>query len=251
MRSRRQYRRIAQLEDRRLLKLEKKYARQIARALNEQAIHYIEVGEISNSMFPVIENLYKEQLEYWMPYQYQQLERETKKRSRFFMDRWGGWIQQFVITELVTKVKAIDDVTRNKIKDIVADGAVRGLQHEVIAENIRSAFAPKETIRRGMTIARTETAGAVNAAKEHSSEDWERETGNSLGKLWIHRGAKNPREWHLDLDTGIPIPKEDDFYVFNPETGNGEYMSRPHSEGASAENIINCGCQIIYTRWNN
>lgn len=62
--------------------------------------------------------------------------------------------------------------------------------------------------------------------------------------MWIHRGAKHPRDWHVAMDNGKAIPKIQPFKVSKPSTGGTEDMARPHD--GSPENTINCGCEVIY-----
>ena len=50
------------------------------------------------------------------------------------------------------------------------------------------------------------------------------------------------------MDNGRQIPKKSKFIVTNPDTGKSEEMDYPHDPTASAENVINCGCQVMYVR---
>jgi hypothetical protein len=244
----RNYRRIAQIEDRKAAAAEKKYATAIRKALKQQGEHFILHGEIDNSMYPVIENLYTSLFNEWLPRQWDQLERNVVK-SRFFSQTWLMWIKEFVMTELLAKVTAIDETTRTTLRSIVSEGASSGIQFEEMSEKVRQATSGAIGRRRARMIARTEVGEAINTAKTKSAEDWESETDAKLGKLWIHRGAKDPRDWHVALDNGISIPKEETWTVTNPNTGETDNMKHPHDPSASAGNVINCGCQVIYTRW--
>ena len=244
----RTYRRITQIEDRKAAAAEKKYATAIRKALKQQGEHFLLHGDIDNSMFPVIENLYTSLFNEWLPRQWKQLEGNTVK-SRFFQQEWLRWTKDFVMTDLLTKVTAIDEKTQSILRNIVSEGASSGLDFEDIAELIRKKTSGTIGRNRARTIARTEVGEAINTAKTKSSDDWEAETGTKLGKLWIHRGAKDPRDWHVALDNGVSIRKEDKWSVTNPNTGETDLMAHPHDHNASAGNVINCGCQVIYTRW--
>lgn len=240
---------MAQIEDRKAAAAEKKYATDIRKALKQQGEHFIETGEIDNSMYPVIEDLYTTLFNEWLPRQWSQLERNVIKQTRFFRQDWIRWIRDFVMTDLLTKVTAIDETTRETLRNIVSEGASSGLSFGEISDMIRKATSGDIGRYRARMIARTEVGEAINTAKTKSSDDWEAETGTKLGKLWIHRGAKDPRDWHMMLDNGVAIPKEQTWTVTNPNTGETDNMKHPHDSSASAGNVINCGCQVIYTRW--
>lgn len=255
------YRRLAQIEYRRAAAYEKKYARRIRAALKDQGEHFIATGELSNAMLPVIEEMHEEILRDFLSRQYEQLERDTvtvkrrktgelmHKRERFFNPAWNRWIKDYTMTELLTKVTAIDDTTREMLRAVTAEGASTGATFSQTASAITERTAGRIAQRRARMISRTEVGEAINAAKTKSSDDWAKETGMEQGKLWIHRGAADPRDWHSALDTGIPIKKNETWTVTNPNTGETDYMQYPHDPGASAGNVVNCSCQVIYTRW--
>lgn len=247
----RNYKRIAQIEDRKAASAEKKYANAIRKALKSQGEYFIAHGDIDNSLYPVVEDLYTSLFNEWLPRQWMQLEKGTVKSGNFFLQEWLRWIKEFTMTELLTKVTAIDETTRIMLRAIVADGASDGLRFFEISEKIAQATFGSIGLRRARMIARTEVGEAINTAKKKSSDDYQAETGIELGKIWIHRGAKDPRDWHMELDNGVAIPKEDKWMVHDPNTGITDYMDHPHDHSASAGNVINCGCQVIYTRWKN
>ena len=242
------YRIIAARDDRKTLAFEKKYAKRIRQALLKQVDSYFDSGGLSNHMYEVISDLYREMLTYWMPLEWKRLtndEVSMKGKTGFFLEMWARYINEYILTHIAAKVVGIDNTTRQMIKDKIADGTIRGFEFEIIRDTIMTAFINS---KRAMTIARTEVGQAVNEAKKKSSDDWEEETGQPLSKIWIHRGAKDPRDWHLAMDNGRQIPKKSKFIVTNPDTGKSEEMDYPHDPTASAENVINCGCQVMYVR---
>ena len=48
----------------------------------------------------------------------------------------------------------------------------------------------------------------MNEAKFKGKDDIKEELGEEIWKIWIHRGSKNPRDWHLYLDNGKAIHEE-------------------------------------------
>ena len=100
---------------------------------------------------------------------------------------------------------------------------------------------------RAMRIARTETSAIANLAKAKSAESWagqSEQSGQRQFKMWVHRPSNSPRDNHVFLD-GLIIETNEKFQVV-AENGTVDYMDYPHEENASAENVINCNCQVVY-----
>lgn len=233
---------MASRDARRALYLEKKYATEIRKALRKQMIEYFKNGSMGNQFGTVLKAMYEEQARWWLSHEYSQLTDRVQKSSAFFLPEWDKWIRDFVTTGVAESIVEVDETTKDIVRKIMDDGARSGLQYSEIASNITKRAKSIKTYNRAFTIARTEMGSVINSAKTRSSEDFEIETGLELGKLWIHRGSSDPRDSHLAVDTGIAIPKDAHFIV------DGEMMLRPHDPSASAKNVVNCGCQIVYTR---
>lgn len=249
MRSLQRLNRVKLQQDRKTLAYERKYAKIVRNALREQ----IEYASRNNGVVPdqpmydALIDLYNTVSYDFLQFQYRILDSRLKtKEIGFFLNSWREWIVTYVFTKLAHNVSQINDTTRKKIQEAVAIGVDQGLEWEKIAKLIRDKAADIASVYRSVMIARTETANAANMAKEKSKDDWKQETGETIYKLWIHRFAKEPRSWHQSLDNNRGIPESQAFEVVNPETGNIEYMMRPHSDGASAENVVNCSCQVMY-----
>lgn len=243
--------RMIHIENRLMDSAERKYTRLILSALKEQAESYLNNGYLGNYMYPVIEKLYDDMFRFWMPRQYKQLERDTVKAATtdFFLPDWFRFMQELKLTTIATQVKGIDDVTESAVRDIITEGAKLGLTRGEIAAKVLAVTSKAVGKYRARMIARTELGQAVNLAKTKSAEDWRKASGNKLGKIWIHRGAKHPRDWHQYLDTGRAIPEESKWVVTDPNTLITDNMMFPHDPSASAGNVINCGCQVLYVRW--
>jgi len=241
--------RVKLQQDRKTLAYERKYAKVVRVALREQVEAAINNRGVVDDpiLFNALKGLYESILFDYLQFQYRLLDsRLTVKSVSFFLNPWRTWIQSYVFTSLAQRVTMINDTTRKKIQDIIAIGVDKGLEWDKIAELLRQKTDDIGSVYRSLMIARTETANAANMAKEKSSEDFQSETGEVIYKLWIHRFAKEPRTWHESLDNDVAIPKSQDFMVSVPSSGGIEYMSRPHSSGASAENTVQCSCQVIY-----
>jgi len=251
-------RRLIQIENRRISILERRWAGRLRTALRKQGKNYLKDGELGDGIFEALSEMYKIVSSNYLKEQYSWLQKDVQKMSRFFMG-WELWTAEQIASKLRVAADDIDNTTKKWIRDAeakeverrLAEGIAAGSEVEVLQSAIQHVTDGKIGRSRAKVIARTELGQAVNDAKQKASDDWSDETGARQGKLWVHRGSKDPRSWHLALDTGVPIPKEQPFIVANPDTGVTDYMDRPHDVGASAENVVNCGCTVIFTRWEN
>ena len=242
MQSRSNIKRYIFRSDRILKAYEKMYKKEIHEALKDQARYAIEHNfEIKDTLTPVIERLYEDVGIRMYEYQYQLLD-DTATKS-IFLNTFDVWLKSYLATIIGKRVRNINDTTRLSLKKIIEEGFVGRTLFELTAEKLQQIYA--FSAKRAMMITRTEIGNINNEAKDKSSEDWKRESGNELYKIWIHRGAKDPRDWHVAMDNGKAIPKEQRFTVSTPQ-GTTDYMERPHDQTASAENTINCGCEVIY-----
>lgn len=242
MRSRLNLKRYILRSDRKLKAYEKRYTKIIAKALREQAEHAAKNNfELIDNLTPIIERLYtKVGVDVYMS-QYRLLN-DTIEKS-IFLNTFKVWLKSYLQAEIGERVRNINRTTLDKIKRVIEMGFESRLTFEMtIDELMRIGAFSRERAR---MITRTEIGNINNEAKDRSSEDWRKETGNELYKIWIHRGAKKPRDWHVALDNGKAIPKEQPFIVSAP-TGTTDSMQRPHDRSASPENVINCGCEVLY-----
>ena len=236
-------RRIANIEYRRIVALEKKYTSVIRKALKEQMFQYADTTVLGFQMLESLRNMYEVELNYWLEREYKRLSKDVSKaKDSFFLHTWLDWISEELKILIADKIVNINKTTKGLIKSIIEDGYNRGLTRGEIAKEIKNRATGIETFKRARTIARTELGNAVNLAKSKSVLDFEKETGVEMGKKWIHRGAKDPRDEHILLDNGRVYPKSTPFVAY------GEEIQYPHESGASARNVINCNCQVVYKR---
>ena len=165
-----------------------------------------------------------------------------------FIDAFKIWWTGYVTTVLAEKVTRINETTLGELQNSLGDLIPQSLPFREMADQLANGFA--FSIQRAMTISRTEVGNAMNEAKFRAKDNIKEELGEEIWKIWIHRGSKNPRDWHLQLDNGKAIHEDDVWRVEKPSTGFTEPMSRPHDPEASAENVINCGCEVMYVSYS-
>ena len=235
--------------DRLLLSLERRFARMFARALKEQQKqfieHYRETNEVilPDTLTPIFSEIVEKVG--WQGYRMQRQLLDATNKS-IFRDTFSMWIDTFIQTRVSRIVQQINGTTSKRINELITRGFTESWTFEYLVNEFQQAGV--FSAGRGMTVART-TIGAINnEVKEKSMNDWSEEIGEkgNMFKIWIHRGAKHPRDWHVALDNGIAIRASDPFVVADTDTGEVELMDKPHSMGASAHNTINCGCEVMY-----
>lgn len=226
--------------DRRLFRLERKYRAVIYKELQREQEQFIETGDFTTDLQPAIEQLYRDEGEKVMTAQYKLLGGMDKK-SDFFSTAWRVWVEHFIGTRMAQKIVRIDETTREAVQRVISNNVA--VQFEDIADQL-TMFNRK----RAMTIARTEVAQMAVESQRQGAEAWKAETNTTLYKMWMHRGAKDPRTGHLALnETTIP---ENEMFTIVDNQGNSEQALTPHASGLSAGNVVNCGCTVIYVSQN-
>ncbi len=154
----------------------------------------------------------------------------------FFLTSWRAWIRDYVMQSIVLQ-ELIQDVNSRTLKEIakaLSLGIEQGLDFEKLSKSIVKFVASRS---RAKGIAVTEATRANALGKERSAEDWERETGEELWKIWIHSGnPREPRLNHISI-AEKPIPKSELF-------PNG--LTRPGDPSGPASETVRCQCTIIF-----
>lgn len=99
--------------------------------------------------------------------------------------------------------------------------------------------------RRAETIYRTEVLRVQSIATQARLEQ-AKARGVDAKKMWVHAGTPaKPRSWHLAINRQT-VPVDEPFQI--PGGGPGgasEELMFPRDPAASAENTVNCGCQVF------
>lgn len=126
---------------------------------------------------------------------------------------------------------AIDDTTRDMLRDTIADGLEDKLSLDDIAADIEDNFAFSE--ERAMMIARTETTRANNQSSLISATKARDELGIKLTKNWLSTDDE-------DVDEEICLANEDDGPIeLDQDFSSGDDAPPGHP---------NCRCTLVYDR---
>jgi hypothetical protein len=159
----------------------------------------------------------------------------------FFLNTWKEWIKDWVLQNLGQLILDVTDTTQKKVNEIIAQGVEDGLNPFQI-ERLLLEFIPD--VKRARAIARTESTRAYNEGKKKSAEDWARQTGTQLWKLWIHGGSREPRIQHIQAQDK-PI-RADLFFEFTNPNLSVVQMDKPGDKNGGAAQTVNCSCVVVY-----
>ncbi|MGJ1516540.1 hypothetical protein ACR79N_16235 [Sphingobacterium siyangense] len=240
--------RVILAQDRMLNAFEKKYNRVVFNALRQQINDSINtIGSFDpKPMADALESLYQEVFMTFVRFQYDTFTRLTTKSADFFIYTWLDAIRFYITQHLDANAGVINETTKKNIQQVLDIGRALGYTATEMVEFLGDKFSDFNLSKRARTITRTEIGRIGNIAKDQAKDDWKSETGEPIFKIWVHRYAKVPRDWHLSMDNDKAIPENQLFEVTDPKDNVTEYMMRPHADGVSAKNSINCGCIVIY-----
>ena len=129
----------------------------------------------------------------------------------------------------------VSKTSYRQISAAIMAGERAGLSFREIADLVQqTAFGRSNTDARAMTIARTESSGAMS----QGSWDQAKDAGIFVAKEWLSFDDGNTRLTHLEArDEGI-IPINNKF-----QSNNLEYPLDPSGDAAE---VINCRCTLVY-----
>ncbi len=133
------------------------------------------------------------------------------------------------------KVVNIADTTRKMIKGVVDDGLKTGKTREQIAKSIWEQNAGEIGMKRARVIATTESHNAAMNGDYYAMES----TGIPFKKRWLTFIDQRTRKHHAAVD-GQLQPSDMPFEV------GGELLMYPGDPTASASNVVNCRCNMVY-----
>lgn len=163
------------------------------------------------------------------------------KEDDALQSNWERDMERYLDVYGATRIAKVAETTEKRVRDIIRQqvklGTAKGDGIDVIKRNImRSVDGMSAT--RATTIARTEVVGASNQGSLIGAQS----SGLQLKKMWITAHNKiPPRPAHKEAD-GQKVDLTGLFDV------GGEKMNAPGDPTASAENVINCRCTVVYVK---
>ncbi len=147
---------------------------------------------------------------------------------------------KFARQAAVEKVALISTETKAVSQRIIALGIEDKRSAEVIAGQLRKAFDTMKGAR-AATIARTETAAALNHGMLETARATRDRKGQDLDKIWVTILDGSCRDDHCNAH-GQRRRLDEHFSI------GGNAMMRPHDSSAPANQVINCRCSLIFKK---
>jgi HK97 family phage portal protein len=130
-------------------------------------------------------------------------------------------------------VTAVTDTTKQHIREAILTGRTDGLGVQAIAERIEQGTFGEIASARAMTIARTETVGALNAGAFEAAV----QSRVMRSKEWLTQGDGRVRDSHATLN-GQRVD-------IGAAFANG--LRYPHDPLGPASEVINCRCTALFS----
>src|SRR5678815_1366367 len=146
------FKRLVARNNRLILAYEKKYAKQIGRALQKQLRDYLKTGILSDEITPILTEMYMSVGERFYLNQYKLLSDISQKN--LFIDAFKIWWTNYVGSILAEKVTRINETTLTKLQTALGGLIPQSLEFEEMASRLMNDF--DFSIQRAMTISRTE-----------------------------------------------------------------------------------------------
>ena len=147
-------------------------------------------------------------------------------------------ILQWADRHVASRVGHIARTTSKRLNRVIVDGIANQDPPAEIARAIRDEL-PRMSAARADTIARTETAAAMNKGQHDVMENAEQELGVKMTKNWVATEDDRTRETHAAAD-GQTVKLDADF-----EVGDAE-LEFPSDPNGPPEEVINCRCAVTY-----
>jgi len=145
---------------------------------------------------------------------------------------------EFAARESAKKVVGIQAVTVEQIRETIRKGIESGASIEKIAKSIAELYDGFRGVR-AETIARTETANAVNYGKHQNAIQTARRLNMKIRRTWITTLDERTRDTHVGAN-GQTIGMEALYLVGTSR------MKHPGDPAAPASEVINCRCTEVF-----
>lgn len=169
-------------------------------------------------------------------------QRKTNVNWDILVSQWLNGSEFLQASSTTTKIVGVTAFTQRRIEAQVYNALKDGTPVPKFASQLRNDYG--FSLKRGMTIGRTEIVAASNAGSLLGAQA----SGVAASKVWLSTIDGRTRSFavgkfdHIIMDGQKATELKGNFDV------NGEPMQYPgdSSQGASPGNTINCRCTIIY-----
>ena len=148
-------------------------------------------------------------------------------------------LQEFIDSQSFNRANEIAQSSIDELRVILSDGLGEGLSNDEISKLITDKFRDQLSQSRTIRIVRTETHNALMFANLSSTQILDRDLDLGLMKEWVAVEDERTRDDHVIAD-GQTVALDGVFTV------GPDRMERPGDPTASAGNVINCRCALVF-----
>lgn len=153
------------------------------------------------------------------------------------------------LAEVTNRMVRTPDEVFHLVAGQIAEGAGKGESIVELAERVDTILSTTATERwphRAVTVARTETIGAMNAGRTDSfaavaEELTDEETGDGFESMWLATEDLRTRATHAEAD-GQRVP------LGTPFTVGGHHLAFPGDPAGPGHEVIQCRCSTLLLR---
>jgi hypothetical protein len=148
------------------------------------------------------------------------------------------------LAQVTNRMVRTPDLVFDEVAATVARGAGAGDSIVTVAKRIEDLLTTTGTDTwdgRAVTVARTETIGALNGGRSDAFSAVSELLGGGFEQMWLATIDRRTRPEHAEAD-GQRVGVDEPFDV------GGEALMQPGDPGGSAWNVINCRCTTLLLR---
>lgn len=147
---------------------------------------------------------------------------------------------EFASRTAASKVRQIQTATVAKIRDVIRKAVEEGASIDTIAKRIDTTYDGFRGAR-AETIARTETARAINYGKFSAAKESKTRLGMDIRRNWLATADERTRETHANADSDVNETNRD-LDVDTPYEVGAARLWHPGDPAGPPEETVNCRC---------
>ena len=169
-----------------------------------------------------------------------QMPDEPKREHESVEEKYRRILAAWVQRNSLKQARLFRGESRRRIRQLIAESLREGLGPEEIARRLDTQLRTDNRAR-AIAIARTETHSASLVASQARAEA----SVLTLEKEWLTTIDGRERPWHLAMD-GKRVKQKERFRVGPTLQGATDSMLHPGDTDASAANLVNCRCGLMW-----
>ncbi|MGX7703810.1 phage minor head protein [Methylobacterium sp. Gmos1] len=153
---------------------------------------------------------------------------------------WHWLVRRWIVEFGAQRAKETADTTRADMQRVIDKALAPDAEFNPVQVATQLLAVRGLSVFRAITIARTETHGAMMFASQAGAEKVAQDNGLEMLKRWVPVQDGRTRDGHAAMAGSPAIPMDQNFTV------SGEKMARPGDPRGSASNVVHCRCVLAF-----